>query len=239
MNKKYLEVIGEVRKNNHGTEMKIIAYRNSNDIDVEFLDEHQFIRYHSTYANFRNGRILNPYDKSIFGIGYLGEGAAKQKTQAGYCWRDMMERCYSKKQKHLHPSYYGKTTVCEEWHNFQNFAKWYNDNFYQVGTQRMHLDKDILVNDNKEYSPNTCLIVPQRINMLFLKKPNKNGLPNGVKMDGKKYDATYNGKHLGTFNSIIEAKMAHEEAKRKQIKNVAEEYKQYIPERVYNALLNW
>lgn len=52
MNKKYLEVIGEVRKNNYGTEMKIIAYRNSNDIDVEFLDEHQFIRYHSTYANF-------------------------------------------------------------------------------------------------------------------------------------------------------------------------------------------
>ena len=79
--------------------MKIIAYRQSDDIDIQFLDKDGYIFKHQTYSNFKSGGIKNPYDRCIFGIGYLGEGNAQQKTQVGYCWRGMLERCYCDRMK--------------------------------------------------------------------------------------------------------------------------------------------
>ena len=220
--------------------MQIVRYRTYTDMDVKFLDKDGYVYQHTNYTNFKTGQIKNPYDRCIFGIGYLGEGDAQQKTQVGYCWRGMLERCYCDRMKKIHPAYYGISTVCEEWLNFQVFAKWYNENVYQVGTERMHLDKDILVKGNKVYSPENCLIVPQRINMLFMKKPNKYGLPNGIlPIANGRYSARYNGKHIGNFDTLEEAELAHENEKRKAIKNVAEEYKLYIPDKVYKALLAW
>ena len=220
--------------------MKIIAYRQSDDIDIQFLDKDGYIFKHQTYSNFKSGGIKNPYDRCIFGIGYLGEGNAQQKTQVGYCWRGMLERCYCDRMKKIHPAYYGISTVCEEWLNFQVFAKWYNENIYQVGTERMHLDKDILVKGNKFYSPDTCLIVPQRINMLFLQKPNKYNLPSGISpMANNRYRAEYNGKKVGNYDTLEEAIQAHDNEKRKAIKRVADEYKAVIPDKVYQALLAW
>ena len=42
-----------------------------------------------------------------------------------------------------------------EWHNFQVFAKWFDEN-YMEGFQ---LDKDIKIEGNKIYSSGTCLFV--------------------------------------------------------------------------------
>ena len=65
--------LGEIRKNKFGTDMKIIEYVNSDNVTIKFLDEHGFEK-NTTYSNFKNGCIKNPYDKIIFGVGYLGEG---------------------------------------------------------------------------------------------------------------------------------------------------------------------
>ena len=225
--------------------MKIIRYGACDDIDVQFLDEHGYIYYHNVYTNFKKGQIKNPYDRSIFGVGYIGDGKygtgdAVKRTQEEYVWRGMLERCYGDKYKDVHSTYYDKCMVCEEWHNFQNFAEWYTQNFYQVGTERMHLDKDILVKGNKLYSPDTCLIVPQRINMLFLQKPNKYNLPSGISpMANNRYRADYNGKKVGNYNTLEEAIQAHDNEKRKAIRNIAKEYKPVIPNKLYEALLNW
>ncbi len=151
----------------------------------------------------------------------------------------MLERCYSEKYKEDNNVYYGIVTVCEEWKCFKKFAVWYNNNKYEVDG-RLHLDKDILFPGNKIYASDKCLLVPQRINMLFMTKPSKNGLPNGVeKVRNGKYLATYNGKRLGKFNSVKEAERAHYTAKKETIKKVAEEYKETIPKKVYDALVNW
>ena len=56
--------LGEVRKNNFGTDMKIIRYGTCEDIDVQFLDGNYYVFQHTTYPNFKNGCIKNPYDKS-------------------------------------------------------------------------------------------------------------------------------------------------------------------------------
>ena len=76
--------------------------------------------------------------------------------------------------------------------------------------------------------------------MLFLNKPNRFGLPNGIKPRSKgRYEAEYNHEPLGVFDTLEEAVAKHTEAKRKHIREVAEEYKSIVPTKVYDALMNW
>ena len=54
--------------------MKIIRYGNREDIDIEFLDDFHYVKKNQVYANFKTGSVKNPYDKSLFNIGFLGDG---------------------------------------------------------------------------------------------------------------------------------------------------------------------
>ena len=92
------ERLGEINKNKFGTEMKIIAYRKSNDIDVQFLDKDGYIFKHQIYANFKSGGIKNPYDKTVLNVGYLGVGKHKiqysetrTNTKVYMSWKNMLD----------------------------------------------------------------------------------------------------------------------------------------------------
>ena len=125
--------------------MKIIAYRKHSDIDVEFLDEYHYVKRNNTYHNFKLGQIKNPYDRALFGVGFIGDGKWKVKDENGkfsrvyLCWMHMIERCYYEKNKDLHPSYFGLATVCPEWHNFQVFADWYKEREYDVNLNKKYV----------------------------------------------------------------------------------------------------
>lgn len=226
--------------------MKIIDYKSCTDIDVEFLDSFHFIKKGCSYVNFKKGNILNPYDKTAYGVGYLGVGRYKtveednphKSTSVDRAWRNMLRRCYYEKTSKDFSSYYGICDVCEPWHCFQNFAEWYYTNEYEVD-ERLHLDKDILFPGNKTYSPDNCLLVPQRINMLFLNKPNKRGLPNGIDKTKHGFRVKYNALDLGTYGTLEEAYHMYSTQKEISIKTVANEYIDIIPEKVYIALMNY
>jgi len=196
--------------------------------------------------NFRRGRIKNPYDITVAGVGYLGVGKHKvsensQHNRVYKDWVAMLIRCYDETKRHLHPTY-TDCYVCEEWKCFQNFAEWYKANFYQIDNGRIHMDKDILFKGNKEYSPDKCIFVPQRINIIFMESQNrKYDLPTGVSYSAnkQKYNVSYNGVPQGTYSTLKEAVAVHTREKRKHIIQVAEEYKDRIPEKLYNALMNW
>ena len=86
--------IGEERKNNFGTTMKIINYRNCDDIVVEFQDQYKY-KKNTTYANFRRGQVKNPYDKTACGVGCVGEGKYLTKengrsTKLYSCWKPFL-----------------------------------------------------------------------------------------------------------------------------------------------------
>jgi len=53
--------------------MKIVRYGACDDIDVEFLDDFHYIKT-TTYSNFVRGQVKNPYDRDLFGVGYIGVG---------------------------------------------------------------------------------------------------------------------------------------------------------------------
>lgn len=245
--------IGEINKNSYGSVMTIIEYKNNKEIIVEF--DNGFIKK-CGYRVFKEGKLISPYCKTICSIGYIGEGKYPQSNKKGktpqyHHWFAMIQRCYNNKRLEKFPSYKG-CSVCEEWHNFQNFAKWFDENYYEINGEQMALDKDILYKGNKIYSPQTCIFVPQRINNLFTKNNNKRGdYPIGVSWDKSKnkfislchiYNSSTHKSTtvtIGRYDTSKEAFYAYKEFKENYIKQVADEYKPYIPQKLYNAMYRY
>lgn len=237
--------IGEIRFNNNGEKMKIIEYINNRNITIQFEDGHVVT---AEYCNFKKGSIKNPYTKAIFHIGFFGEGKYKSKingkrTRSYHIWKGMLERCYNDKCHIKNPTYKG-CTVCNEWHNYQNFAKWYDENYYEIDNEIMAIDKDILHKGNKIYSPKNCIFVPQNINTLFIKCDSRRGnLPLGVCWNkaSNKYqvycnDGSKKNIYLGLFNTILEAFNTYKKYKEQLIKEIADTYKDKIPKKLYDAM---
>ena len=145
---------------------------------------------------------------------------------------------------------YKNVTVDKDFYCFQDYGAWREDNYYEVKDERMCLDKDILIKGNNIYSPDTCIFVPERINTLFIKSDAIRGdCPIGVtyRKDTNKYVAqcsikTKEGsknKRLGSYNTPEEAFKAYKEFKEEYIKQVADEYKYYIPKELYEAMYRW
>ncbi len=236
--------IGERYTTNEGYEVEIIEYFGIHNCTIQIKDSHDTILKEISYWNLRKGNIKNPNNKSVFNIGYFGQGNYKAQingkmTKIYITWKGMLERCYDEKSLEKHPSYKG-VIVCEEWHNFQNFAKWYEGNY----VEGWHLDKDILVKENKLYSPETCCFVPREVNNLFTKKKSlKNKYPIGVTKKQNKFVARLNKakKRLwfGNFNTPKEAFYKYKEEKEKYIKEIADKWRGQITEEVYQAMYGY
>lgn len=249
--RKKLGRIGEIGTNIHGTKMKILEYENTDDILVEFQDKNRY-KIKTNYKHFLSGCVQNPYDRTVHGVGFLGEGkylsrVGKEKLNKDYSvWASMIQRCYDPKYHAKEPSYIG-CTVCEDWHNFQNFAKWHEENFYQIKNCKIQLDKDILYKNNKIYSPGTCIFVPQKINLLFISKESRFfNTPVGVTYDKQRkkfkpqcWDISGKMKYLGRFDTPEEAFAVYKREKEKTVKEVAYIYKNEIPVKLYDALINY
>lgn len=227
----------------------IIDYKGSKDVTVMF--------YEPTYAtkcrlsHLKDGLVYNPLKPCLYGVGFTGIGkySAKKDGRAYSIWSTMLKRSYDQDLQETNPTYAG-VTVCDEWHNFQNFAKWYYENPFSRLVDNYdrsyHLDKDILVKGNKVYSPKMCCFIPQELNKLILNRSNDRGdLPVGVtlfKRDNK-YTAHMSvggrPKNLGYFHKAEEAFNCYKQAKECHIKSLAEKWKGKIDDKVYQALLEW
>lgn len=126
----------------------------------------------------------------------------------------MLSRCYSEKY-HLKQPTYKNCCVCEEWLIFSNFRSWMEKQDWKGN----HLDKDLLKQSSKVYSPDTCIFVTPKINELIKSSHIKRGdCMMGVDFHKKsgKFRATINNVkgnkvHIGLYESEI---IAHEEYKK-------------------------
>ena len=264
MSRNKIDKTGETNISNEGCIMKIVEYNNNYDVIIEFQDEHKY-RVHTQYSNFKNGHCKNPFYPSVFGHGYLGidrNGSVPKtkelkdgkwvQTWEYNKWQKMLQRCFDNKYKEKHPTY-KDVTCCDRWLCFANFLEdleilkqeynWDDD-------IKLNLDKDILNKDNKIYSLENCVLVPDWINKLFIKCDASRGdCPVGVTYHkiAKKYQANchINGKQisLGLYNTPEEAFNAYKQAKEQEIKRVANECvsKGFITKdsRLYKAMINY
>lgn len=159
-------------------------------------------------------------------IGYVN--GKRELKQIWICpfyqtWKNMLTRGYSSKYKETHPTYQD-VFVNEEWHLFSNFKNWMQDQRWQdEDYNKLELDKDILFQENKEYSKDKCIFVPKHINQFLVDRGNDRGeWPLGVTWD-KRCDKFQSrccygkGKyiHLGYFTDPQEAHLAWKECKHK------------------------
>ena len=101
------------------------------------------------------------------------------------------------------------------------------------------------IKGNEIYSPKTCIFVPEDINLLFVKRDKKRGkYPIGVsELPYNKFRSRCNVKgkriHIGVYNTPEEAFIHYKQFKENYIKQVADEYKPYIPKKLYEAMYRW
>lgn len=241
-NNNYCKYIGVTNINNDGQKMTIIGGNTYRNLTVKFEDD--TVVNNINFKRFQEGGVFNPYSPHVCGVGFIGDSNIKinGKTKKAYSvWAGMIHRCYDLKNKA-----YLECLVCDEWHNFSDFEKWFDQNYYELGDEEVELDKDILVKGNKIYSPETCIFVPKRINSLFVKSNDDNNKSLGIVWKDKinKYEVRCNiGKHgrkyLGVHSTKEEAFSVYKKFKENYVKQIAEEYKERIPERLYEALYKW
>lgn len=238
---------GEIVVSCDGEEAKIINYRGSRDVDISFEDG--IILKNLQYGNLKRNRFRNPYFKSMYGLGFIGQGNYVATLDGKHTflyekWSNMFSRCYSKSVLKSRETY-EKCEVCEEWHNFQNFAEWFENNVWS--NDCIVLDKDILIKGNKVYSPYTCVLVNLELNGLFTKRDAGRGkYPIGVTFFRGRYLARCGVKGenivIGNFSNPTDAFYAYKDFKERHIKQIADEYKEkYLnfPQNLYKAMYKY
>lgn len=239
-----LERLGETKIDTNGVLMKIVEYNNTHDIVVEHQDKYKR-KFHTSYQSWTENNFINPYSITVCGKGYIGNTitSINGKEKIAYAkWVSMLKRCYVDCYKH--PTYLN-CYVCDEWLCFETFEKWFNENYYEIDNKVMCLDKDILIKGNKVYSPNTCVFVPQEINAIFVRKESiRCEYPIGVQEanDGvlvsciSEYGKI---KYLGRFLNEQDAFKTYKKEKERYIKEVADLYKNKIPDILYKAMYSY
>lgn len=216
-------------------DVEILEYVDGFNVKVRFLNT-GFEGWYPA-GNIKMGKIMDYIAPSMAGVGYIGVGphSSGNQKKAYKHWAHMLQRCYIETEefKNYHDKF-----VRVEWHNFQNFTNWCLSQvgFHEEGWQ---LDKDILSQGNKEYGPDTCCFVPARINSLVIKSDST-----GKKADkwGSIYftlrDAEGNRVYRG-FKDRDEGRAWYKIEREKIIKDVADQYKNVLDSRVYEALYLW
>lgn len=117
-------------------------------------------------GDLRRGNIKDHMIPSVYGVGFIGNGPVNisikgKHTKCYKTWTGIIQRCYSESLHKRRPTYIG-CSVCDEWKNFQVFAKWFDENYIKG----FDLDKDIKVDGNKIYGPDYCLFVSPKDNAI-------------------------------------------------------------------------
>ena len=225
---------------------KIISYTDSKNVRVKFIDT----GYETTSSlnAIRKGVIKDRLLPSVLGVGFIGGNNPSKidgkHTKEYLVWRSMLTRCYDEKFKVKYPTY--KHCFCSvSFNSYDWFYDWCNKQV-SFGVDGFELDKDLLVKGNKVYSEDTCVFLPKEINNALLKRDDDRGkcligvdFLNTQNKFRSRLNVNGISKHLGYFKTEIEAFNSYKIAKENYLKELAEEWKDKIDLRAYEALMNY
>ena len=149
-------------------------------------------------------------------------------------WKFILRKCLTKQIVG-----YEDCCISDKWARLSDFKMWLESN---PDWKDLEIDKDILIKGNREYGPDTCVLVPSWINSLIVTRSRDRGeYPIGVhfvkdKRCTKDYPKPYfsqlrtgdgNREYLGVFETPQEAHRAWQLAKYNQIIKTEERYKKF------------
>lgn len=239
--------VGAVFKNNSCENCEVIEVFSATKILVRF--ENGFEDYFSQ-DSLERCSFKNKTYPSVYGVGFSGKGvySSRRHNKIYKKWQSMLQRCFDREFQKQHDTYLD-CTVCEDWFNFQNFAEWaysqpnYSDNY------KLHLDKDLLKKGNRLYSPENCCFIPHEINTLIV-TTSKVGTELPVGVIWHKRDNEYRAQmtirkgtkrtnvHILSSKCPHECFLAYKSVKEQRIKDMAEEFKDFITKAAYDALMS-
>ena len=243
----YKDCVGKVCKSKSSGDFKILKYNDAYNVDVQFLKTGFETR--AQLGNIRNGEVKDLYSSSVHGVGILGTRHPStingRNTKEYEIWYSMLSRCYNDAYKKHRPTYEG----CEVSDNFKYYEYFYEWCQSQVGfgNEGWQLDKDLLVKGNKVYSENTCVFIPQEINLVLIKRTASRG-KHLIGVYWSKTNKAFVAKvcknkgeqeYLGSFKTEIEAFNAYKQAKEAFVKEQANVWKSQIDIRAYEALMKY
>jgi hypothetical protein len=163
-------------------------------------------------------------------------------------WHGMVERCEN------NPAY-SKVKISEEFQDKSKFLPWFREQvengWYHQG---WHIDKDIISSGGRLYSRENCAFVPAAINGMFVHAFNRGysyanarGVQRVLSSCGDGYDYNifkaeikYEGKQVffGEYDYELFAFFDYKWAFEEFIQNKAEELKDKLHPKMYEALMN-
>lgn len=156
----------------------IVLEKTSKGCIVQFIETGYTKK--ALWENAKIGKVGDPYSTSVHGHGYLGEYEhLPYWKQAKQLWQNMLKRCYCASDPR---GYYGKGVSVEtRWLCFANFLEDISsiENFelwltgQKDSLEKYNLDKDYLYKDNKVYSKETCIFLPESLNKSMTSRTNK------------------------------------------------------------------
>jgi hypothetical protein len=223
---------------------EVIDYAHKKNVTIRFMATGYISTCESKHI--RGGNVKDYLSPTVYGKGILGtefDSGNEDMVEKRKLWAGILRRAYDLKFKQRNPAY-AEVTVSEQMCYFSEFYAWCSR---QKGSDERgwHLDKDILIKGNKEYSFEACCFVPRSINnLLILAKDKRGDTPIGVY---KTPQGTYrsslhvNSKStgLGTYPTAEEAFLAYKVAKEATIKAEADRWKHRLDTRAYAALVRW
>jgi hypothetical protein len=235
--------VGKEFDSRHG-KFKVISYEGGRYLKIEFMDGYNY-SYKVRADHLKVGAVSNPYFPTVFGIGYRGIGEFQaaihgKDTPVYVKWHSMLQRAYCPLYKEKFPTY-KEVTVAEDWHNFQNFAKWV-DSQEVKDIKNYDLDKDLKIVGNKEYSEAACLFVPAQINAALEKPARGVSGASGVYLRDCGYQIMIGryGKrfNVGFHKDLDTATAMYYKAKADYLIELANLHIDRMPESTYNLVIN-
>ena len=160
--------VGDEYTSFYGLSYEVVKIIGNGECLVRFKESGNVQKY-SCKAIGKKAHIKDYAIEQFCGVGYaIGtiSHPVNKDTPAFKQWRGILGRCYSPGR----PRCYNDATVCAEWHCFNNFERWYNeekrllmDSLF-ISPFDVCVDKDLFGNNRKIYSPETCCILPRAIN---------------------------------------------------------------------------
>jgi hypothetical protein len=249
-------VAGDIFKTNSGWEGVVLKYNSCHSVTVKWQDGSES---EHPASHILNGGIKPLFQPSVAGVGFIGEGefsskAKKNKKSAPSVileyWRRMLTRCFDPKEVVKQTSLnYLNVEVCNDWFNFQNFAKWaLSQPNWNIKNE---LDKNLL-GTGFMYSPESCTFLPMEVNVFLADNYTRDvhNLPKGVQYIKPATTGAKEGyvarcyvdderKYLGYYDTPEEAFAIYKEVKEGYAKTLAERYKKCMTQAAYEKLLTF